>query len=46
MRAIDLAFERKNFPRTHVSLGALKDGLNAKVDRKSFHWNAEIELDR
>ena len=48
MKAINRAFEEKVIPQTHVSLGALKERINANVEGRSagLHWNAEVELDR
>ena len=48
MRVIDPAFQAKIIPETHISLGALTEEINAKVDLRSarLHWNAKVELDR
>ena len=48
MRAIGPAFDEKLLPQTHDGLEALKEGLNAKVERRSagLYWKAEVELGR
>ena len=45
MRTRNSAFEKKIFPQTHVSLGALKEGLSSKADFRptEVHWNPEDE---
>ena len=35
MKALDPAFDEKISPESHVSMGALKEGLNAKVNLRS-----------
>ena len=48
MSEINLEFEKKHFPQTHVSLGELKERFSTKMDFRSpgLHWNPEKELGR